>query len=245
MKSRQLICGVLMVAISMVSNSVAASVIMLGTRVIYPEGTNEQVLRFSNPDDHPNLVQVWLDRGNSAADKNNSEPPFAVSPPVFRMESNSGQVVRLSYVGGALPEDKESLFFLNFVQVPALKSSAVDSNQLVLTVRSRLKVFYRPRGLANDADARIVRDSLSFTRDKGNSRTITARNDSGYYIVVQRASVELGGQETEVARATLIPPRQEVSWTLPPASTGSGKQRLKLKIINDFGADVEQDYPIQ
>lgn len=37
-----------------------ASVVMTGTRIIYPEGTREKVLQLSNKDDHPNLVQLWM-----------------------------------------------------------------------------------------------------------------------------------------------------------------------------------------
>ncbi|EJL88728.1 P pilus assembly protein, chaperone PapD [Herbaspirillum sp. CF444] len=230
----------------MASTGALASVTMLGTRVVYSGGVNEQALRFTNPDDHPNLVQVWVDRGNSAAGMDNGEPQFIVSPPVFRMEANSGQLVRLSYVGDPLPDDRESLFFLNFVQVPALKNTSADFNQLVLTVRSRMKVFYRPPGLASDADASIARQSLSFSMEKTSTGSkVVARNDSGYYVVVQRAEVEMDGHAIEVARATMIPPRQEVSWVLPPAPAGSGKRRLKLKIVNDFGGDVEQEYVVQ
>lgn len=76
--------------------SAQASVTMLGTRIIYPADASEQALRFSNPDDHPNLVQVWLDDGRSG-DAHALSSPFLVIPPVFRVEPHGGQMVRLSY----------------------------------------------------------------------------------------------------------------------------------------------------
>lgn len=57
--ARQIIaCSMLL--LTSVSLSVQASVVMTGTRIIYPEGSREKVLQLSNKDDHPNLVQLWM-----------------------------------------------------------------------------------------------------------------------------------------------------------------------------------------
>lgn len=62
--ARQIIaCSMLL--LTSVSLSVQASVVMTGTRIIYPEGSREKVLQLSNKDDHPNLVQLWMDDGNN------------------------------------------------------------------------------------------------------------------------------------------------------------------------------------
>ena len=97
-----------MLLVFLLSAHASASVTMLGTRVIYPADAGEQVLRFSNPDDHPTRVQLWLDDGH-AGRPDGQASPFLVIPPVFRIEPHGGQVVRLSYIGAALPQDRESL----------------------------------------------------------------------------------------------------------------------------------------
>ncbi|ALU88652.1 putative pili assembly chaperone protein [Herbaspirillum rubrisubalbicans M1] len=223
-----------------------ASVTMLGTRVIYPASASDQALRFSNPDDHPNLVQVWLDDGHTE----NAAPgpsPFMVIPPVFRVEPRGGQVVRLSYVGAALPQDRESLFFLNFLQVPALKADSVGENQLVLTVRSRMKLFYRPLGLDNEEEAARAPDALTFVIEPagaGAGASIVARNASAYHVVLQQAALLSDGQPQELASATMIGPFEELRWPLAQTPADRTGLRLQLRIVNDVGVEIVRDYPL-
>ncbi|MEN2733548.1 fimbria/pilus periplasmic chaperone [Escherichia coli] len=42
-----------------------------------------------------------------------------ITPPIFRMDSKSGQTVRIVYTGESLPKDRESLFYLNVLDIPA------------------------------------------------------------------------------------------------------------------------------
>ncbi|MCD9430859.1 fimbria/pilus periplasmic chaperone, partial [Yersinia pestis] len=77
--ARQIIaCSMLL--LTSVSLSVQASVVMTGTRIIYPEGSREKVLQLSNKDDHPNLVQLWMDDGNNQSSPSKSDVPFALTP---------------------------------------------------------------------------------------------------------------------------------------------------------------------
>lgn len=118
--ARQIIaCSMLL--LTSVSLSAQASVVMTGTRIIYPEGSREKVLQLSNKDDHPNLVQLWMDDGNNQSSPSKSDVPFALTPQIFRMEANSGQVVRLTYITRNLPKNRESVFILTFTD-PRIKS---------------------------------------------------------------------------------------------------------------------------
>ncbi|WP_044531139.1 fimbrial biogenesis chaperone [Herbaspirillum sp. B65] len=221
-----------------------ASVTMLGTRVIYPASASDQALRFNNPDDHPNLVQVWLDDGHTE-DAAPLPSPFLVIPPVFRVEPRSGQVVRLSYVGAALPQDRESLFFLNFLQVPALKADSVGENQLVLTVRSRMKLFYRPLGLDNEEEAAHAPDALTFVIEQaGAGASIVARNASAYHVVLQQAALLSDGPAQELVSATMIGPFEELRWPLAQIPADRTRLRLQLRIVNDVGVEIVRDYPL-
>ena len=100
------------------------------------------------------------------------------------MNPHSGQMVRLSFVGQPLPRDRESLFYLNFLQVPAVRQTNSDKNKLLLVVTNRLKVFYRPAGLAGDANHVIDRLSL---RQAGNALRVD--NPTGYYANVSQAAI--------------------------------------------------------
>lgn len=132
---------------------------MTGTRIIYPEGSREKVLQLSNKDDHPNLVQLWMDDGNNQSSPSKSDVPFALTPQIFRMEANSGQVVRLTYIARNLPKNRESVFYLNFLQIPALKADTLGekiSVTLDTTTGNKIKV-HNPTGYyISLRDAKIV-----------------------------------------------------------------------------------------
>ncbi len=156
--ARQIIpCSMLL--LTSVSLSVQASVVMTGTRIIYPEGSREKVLQLSNKDDHPNLVQLWMDDGNNQSSPSKSDVPFALTPQIFRMEANSGQVVRLTYIARNLPRNRESVFYLNFLQIPALKADTLGekiSVTLDTTTGNKIKV-HNPTGYyISLRDAKIV-----------------------------------------------------------------------------------------
>ncbi|MFP3541429.1 fimbria/pilus periplasmic chaperone, partial [Pseudomonas sp. SIMBA_044] len=77
---------------------------------------------------------------------------FLVTPPLFKMAPESASLLRVIKIGN-LPEDRESLFWLNVRSIPSVKSG-VDANQLTLSVQSRMKLIYRPQALlANTVDA--------------------------------------------------------------------------------------------
>ncbi|RDL19866.1 pili/flagellar assembly PapD-like chaperone [Serratia fonticola] len=71
-----------------------------------------------------------------------------------RVETGKGQTLRISYAGGALPMDKESVFWLNVLEVPAKSQATTGENRLQMAFRPRIKLFFRPKGLdGNPNDA--------------------------------------------------------------------------------------------
>jgi len=123
------------------TTSAFASVTIIGTRVIYPASEKEVTVRLDNRGDQPALVQAWIDNGNpnEAVDKINV--PFVLLPPVFRMEANKGQTLRIVFTGANLPANKESIFWLNVLDIPPRDKSLANQNQLQMAIRSRIKLF--------------------------------------------------------------------------------------------------------
>ena len=91
-----------------VSAVVQGSVVIMGTRVVYPATQKSISIRLNNDNESPALVQSWLDDGDAAAPPESVHVPFIITPPIFRMDSKSGQTVRIVYTGESLP--KENLF---------------------------------------------------------------------------------------------------------------------------------------
>ncbi|WP_225934957.1 fimbria/pilus periplasmic chaperone [Escherichia coli] len=91
----------------------------MGTRVVDPATQKRSSIRLNNDNESPALVQSWLDDGDAAAHPESVHVPFIINPPIFRMDSKSGQTVRIVYTGESRPKDRESLFYLNVLDSPA------------------------------------------------------------------------------------------------------------------------------
>jgi fimbrial chaperone protein len=216
--------------VSLSFTSASASVTLLGNRIIYPADAREKTLQFTNDGDTPALIQIWLDINNPKSTPENADAPFITSPQIFRINAHSGQMVRLSFVGQQLPSDRESLFYFNFLQVPAIRQADSDKNKLLLLLTNRLKVFYRPAGLAGDANHTI--DQLSL-RHIGN--TLYVSNPTSYYANVSQAVIAKGAKRTAIPQADLIPPFSQVNWPL-----NSDAQQVDLSVINDYGVEISR-----
>jgi len=194
---------------------------MGGTRVIFSEGKKEASLTVTNQDKNtPYLVESWIEN----FDKNNpSQVPFIVTPPLFRLDAGKGSTLRINPLGLPLPKDRESVFWLN---VKSISPSPRDkSNQLQVNIKSKFKLFYRPKGLAgNPADAW---QKLSF-RQEGNQ--LIAHNPTPYFVSFYSLSVN----HHAINDAGMIGPGEDRHWTV----SGSGK--VSWAAINDYGGITEE-----
>lgn len=210
-----------------------ASVVMTGTRIVFPSSTTERTIQFNNPDSQPYIIQLQM---TEESGKLNNSPPFYLVPPVFRMEPHTGQSVRLIYNGQALPMDRESIFYLDFTQLPALDKSKKSNNQLVIAIRNRVKVFYRPDSLiGSPGDAY---QALVFSIKQGK---LNIENPTGFYISVRKAEVSIDGQNLKLADTVMLAPKSTSQWVLPNKISTLNNAKLKLILVNDYGVDVKRE----
>ncbi|CAM4298653.1 fimbrial biogenesis chaperone [Serratia silvae] len=196
---------------------VQAGVIIGGTRLIYDGGKKEASLGLSNPDKVPYLIQSWVDSPKGVA----SKAPFIITPPLFRLDGEQNNILRVVRVGGDLPNDKESLFWLNIKTIPSAEKKA---NTLQIAVKTSIKLIYRPRGLPGSMNE--AAEALTWQRS-GNALQVT--NSSPYYIAFYK--VKLNGRE--VKSATMVAPQSSRRFELPAGSATGGA--LSWEIINDYG----------
>jgi len=224
-------------------HQVMASVVMTGTRVIYPAGISGKTLQLRNHDIHPVLVQMWLDAGNedSEPDDLDSGVPFILNPPIFRMESGSGQAVRLMLLDGqGLPADRESVFYLNFSQIPALSQGEMDSNLLVMLMKSRVKVFYRPNRLS-EPNTRKLACGLRFHVD---GDQLQVENPAAFHAVIARAELLLDeGRSVPLLSGEMLAPFSRQSWPLTAPLAPSANAQVRVSLVNDYGADESHVCP--
>jgi len=220
-----------------------ASVVMTGTRVIYPGGAKERSIQFTNQDDAPSVLQIWIDRGNADSTPETADAPFVVTPPVFRIEPKSGQTARLIFTGKDLPQDRESVFFINTVQIPAVSSADAERNKMLLLLRNRIKLFYRPVGIAGAPERAAEQLSFSAARE-GADWKITATNDSAFHISLTDARITGAGEDILLA-PDMIAPKASFDWRIKSAADllAAGR-RISFKYVNDFGGDNKGELPL-
>ena len=94
----------------------AASVVVSATRVVHEGEARDVSVRLANKRNGPALVEVWMERADFDAAQG-QPPAFVPTPPLFRIESGRGQVVRLQRTQAPLPAERESLFWLHVLDV--------------------------------------------------------------------------------------------------------------------------------
>jgi len=231
-------------ALLMVAGAAHSKVVVHGTRVVYPAQDREVVLRMSNLDEaKPSVMQVWLDAGDSASTPDKVEVPFVVTPPVFRIEGGGRQALRLSYTGETLPQDRESLFWINVLEVPPiLKDQEGQEGALEFSYRTRLKTFFRPRGL-EQADSFKAPGLLVWSAlPKGSSATaLKIENPTPFHVSLAKVEVVVDGRRVEVKRATnvegnMVRPFSSIELQLAVASTLGAGAEVQFTSVGDFGS---------
>ncbi|MEI2628525.1 molecular chaperone [Erwinia aphidicola] len=202
-----------------------ASVVIGGTRVIYPAGQKEVTVKLDNVGKSPVLIQSWIDNGDAEAKPDNISVPFILTPPINRIEAKKGQTLRLSYSGTPLPANKESVFYLNVLEIPAKDKALQAENLLQMAFRSRIKLFFRPAGLTGNANDAVK--ALSWT---AGSNGVSVTNPTPYHVSL--VEVVLGAKKVE---GQMVAPGGSQSFVLPGARAGS---ELKFSSVNDYGAIV-------
>ncbi|MDR9889179.1 molecular chaperone [Pseudenterobacter timonensis] len=222
----------------LLSPAVMASVVMLNTRVIYPADAQSQTLQFTNSDNIPYVMQIWSDINDPESMPDNANAPFMTVPALFRIEPHTGQSVRLVFTGKDLPKDRESIFYLNSVQVPPKNMAPGNRNHMSVILRNRVKIFYRPKSIKGSPDD--VPQQIHFSlEEEGGRWVLVANNTSGYYASIISASV-VSGTHNIPFKVNMIPPKTTVRW--PSAKSGKAipsAGKVKFTLINDYGGQTQ------
>lgn len=215
-----------------------ASVVIAGTRVVFDASQGEATVRLMNHGTRPALVEVWLDKGNIHSTPDSAHTPFLITPPVFRMNAHQDQSLRILYVGNkkALPTDRESLFWLNVLEVPPSPTGeAAHRNTLQFAIRSRIKLFYRPGHLPisrNKASGKLTWTTIG----SGPDVALEVHNPTPYYITFSKVTLSVDGN-AKAAKTGMVAPFSSLTLALPGLKQVPGAgAKVDYWTINDFGA---------
>ncbi|MDN7494768.1 fimbrial biogenesis chaperone [Burkholderia gladioli] len=213
-----------------------ASVTLSGTRVVFDASEPEVTIQLSNQGKQPALIQAWLDTGDERAEPERIEVPFMVTPTLFRIEAGKGQALRIIHTGEPLPSNRESLFWLNVLDVPPKASGGDEVNRLQFAFRTRIKMMYRPADLPGTPDDAPASLRWTLATDASQRPVLQARNPSAY--VVNLAGVELqSGGKTYSAGFGHVLPGETASFPLVGAdSTALPDATVLYSSVDDWGS---------
>ncbi|WP_282270484.1 molecular chaperone [Stenotrophomonas sp. PS02298] len=214
-----------------------ASVVVSGTRVIYPADAKQVTVQLTNQDAFPNAVQAWVDVDNPQSTPADADGPFVVTPAVSRMAPGAGQRIRVMFAGQDVPNDRESVFHLNVLQVPPMNTALADQNKVMVLMRNRLKMFYRPMGIAG-TPAQIPEQLRFRIQQSGNNWHVQVENPTGYHASFGGATLSVAGANWKLTPA-MVPPMGSAQWMpLAPTQLPAGEAVVSAHLINDYGARI-------
>jgi chaperone protein EcpD len=237
--------GVAAVVGSLALGAAQANMIVDTTRVIYPEARREVSFRVTNTaKDRPGFVQMWLDDGNANVAPEDATSPFNLTPPIARLGADGSQVVRLVYTGEPLPADRESVFYFNMLEVP---QKSAEENKISFAVRTRIKVFFRPKALRADPMTLMNKVSWQLVKDGGNWVAVGTNPTPfhmSFFAVLLGQSGKFGGP----IDGGMIPPMGKSSIVLGevdkiPDPTKAFNQ-IKVDFVNDYGGATSLEFPL-
>ncbi len=218
------------------AGSANASIQINGTRVIYPADQREVSLSMVNNSSVPILLQSWVDEGNPKDSPETAKAPFILTPPMSRVDPGKGQTLRIMFTGATLPQDRETVFWLNVLEIPTKPKvkEGEPSNYLQFAIRSRLKLFYRPKGLSGNSFDAVDKVTWRVTKE-GSGYVAECNNPTPYF--VSFGSLNFKGVEVEKSLAPkggMCPPMGSEKFPLKgTADAANGK--LTVEVVNDYG----------
>ncbi|EOG1984267.1 fimbrial biogenesis chaperone [Proteus mirabilis] len=201
-------------------NTSYAGVIISGTRVIYNEGNKNVSINVKNPDKMPYLIQSWID---DFEEKKQSK--FTITPPLFRLNPDKENTLRIFLTEEGLPSNQESLFWLNIKTIPATEKT---ENSLQIAFKTQMKLIYRPKSL-KDVNFEEEQKKLTWSKERGK---VIVYNPTPYFMNFQ--TIKFNGQLVD--DVSYVKPFSTKSFDI---NDNNEHGLISWELINDYGANVD------
>ena len=216
-----------------------AALTVSNTRVVFDSDKRNVSLIVHNPSNKPFAVQTWV---NTAADDQTTAVPFIASPPLFRLNAGKEQQVQLNALPHTLPKDRESLFYFNVQELP--QREGADINQLNISLRTRIKLFYRPVEIKRNALDALKDLSWSVKKIDGQSRLVL-NNPTPFHVSFVRIELNANGESVSLKDTPMSLPLESRSYELDGFKPRPGMQ-VSFSVITDYGGYTDpMTLPVQ
>ncbi|QMD47388.1 fimbria/pilus periplasmic chaperone [Citrobacter freundii] len=225
--------GLTVILIASIVLPAHAGIVIYGTRIVYPAEKNEVMVQLMNQENRSSLVQSWIDDGDTSLPPEKIQVPFLLTPPVAKVAANSGQQLKIKKLPNMLPNNKESLFYLNVLDIPPNNPDSAGKNVLKFAMQNRIKLFYRPKGISSVNKGTFQKLSM-----KRSGSIYSIKNDAANWITV-----------TEV-KANNVKINNESIMLAPLSSAdvvlkSSNANQYKMTIIDDHGNYISDNVSLK
>ena len=192
------------------------------TRYIYDGDKKNISFTVSNSAEKTFGGQVWIENSNQG-----NGVYMVPQPPFFKVSAGQKQVVRIMKTDSSLPEDRESMFWLNVQEIPPKPEVKDGGSVLSIAMNTKVKLFYRPESIKNgrkDAEKQLKleqRDGVTWLK-----------NPTPYYMAVVK--VKQNGAEVKLNDKV----HGEISRLAPFSEESLGKKltgSVTVEAVNDWG----------
>lgn len=221
-----------------------AGVVIDTTRVVYPAARREVTVNIRNNSQTPSLVQAWLDTGDANSKPDEVAVPFVLTPPLFRLDPTKSQSLRLVYTQEPLPKDRESLFWLNVLDIPPRAATNPDRpNQLEMAFKHRMKVFFRPAGLNGSPADAPAKMSWKLAMGEGRLTGIEVNNPTPFHVSLVKVTVTVAGQPLAFKSDMVAPFASRTLDAEAPVTAPAAPVAVDYTFVNDYGGNVKATAP--
>lgn len=208
--------------------SATAAIALDRTRAVFPGSEKSLALNISNENkSQPYLAQAWLE--NEQGQKITS--PLIVVPPMQRVEPGQKSVIRINKLPAALslPQDRESVFWLNVREVPPRSER---NNVLQVALQTKIKVFYRPAAIMPEKFSRWDDQLILHPTAEG----FNVENPTPYYMTVIAITAFDNDKINKDFKPVMIAPKSTALVKSKVSATPN------VTTINDFGGRPKTTY---
>ena len=214
--------------------SISQGGIYLGTtRVVFNSNEKATVFTANNSSATDTwLIRSWAspyEKTGKEVTEDDAVESFVITPPLYRLDPNSSVQLRVNRAGGALPEDRESVFYINVLAIPPKPKDAKGS-VIQFALNTQIKLFYRPQSLS---DERALVEAYGGVNVKLNGNTLMLSNPSPYYLTL--TNIILNDSTTLTPADPMIPPFGSIAVE---STVKSGT--VSYQTINDFGGKTNK-----
>ena len=232
------------IVIGLQCGAALAGINLVGTRIIYPVNAKFVDITAENAGKQSAQLLAWVGEGDINSTPDTASAPFLLAPAVKLIGPGRKQVLRISYNGGALPTDRETVYYLNVADIPPRRASSSTELTVQFAVRTRIKIFMRPAGLPGEPIAAAKKVSWELDAASGGA-VIRATNSSPYFVSMAAVKLMRGDAMVIDLDRGMVPPwgttefRAEVG-----AADFSGATAVNYVYVNDYGDGEEISFTL-